>query len=102
VKPFDLVEQSPERVIEDPVDRIDVGESELPSFGEPIEADASGVVQIACGWCGMYTPVGPACLTCGSPLNLHRPCGFCGQLRISLCPACHVSLDILGGLARKQ
>jgi hypothetical protein len=91
VKPFDLLE---ERAQEALVEETDT----LATAGADAVGLAEDLIEVACGWCGMYTPVGPACLTCGSPLNLHRPCTYCGKLRIALCPSCHVSLETLGAL----
>ena len=104
MKPFDLIEQWPERVIEETPDPFEVPETDTLELGDAdsFEVDQPDLIKVACGWCGTYTPVGPACLTCGSPLNLHRPCGYCGQLRIALCPSCHVSLEVLGSLQKKQ
>jgi hypothetical protein len=50
--------------------------------------------QVACGWCGMFSPAGPACELCGSPLNLHRTCPYCQQVATSAyCWTCQVSIE---------
>jgi hypothetical protein len=95
VKPFDLLEDPAEHAVANRPDVVNHAGPEAVRLGE----DA---IEVACGWCGMYTPIGPACFTCGSPLNLHRPCSYCGQLRIALCPSCHVSLETLGALEPRQ
>ena len=75
MEPLDLLEYAPpERVIE----------------AEPKRPPA----QVACGWCGMFSPLGPACEMCGSPLNLHRTCPHCLQISTSMfCWTCQVSIE---------
>jgi len=42
----------------------------------------------------MFSPLGPACEMCGSPLNLHRTCPHCLQISTSMfCWTCEVSIE---------
>ncbi len=69
-------------------------------------------VKVACTWCGQYTPRGPACETCGSPLTtgfapLRLPatitehhCRYCRRLTFdSMCDACRAVLETFRNLS---
>jgi hypothetical protein len=47
----------------------------------------------ACGWCGMTTPLGVTCESCGSPLEALRRCRYCKKMATE--PVCARCQDVL-------
>ena len=95
MKPLDLLDVSLERVIE-----TDPRPATVP---RPQAAPRPQLDPVACGWCGMFSPPGPACEACGSPLNLHRNCQHCGLVTtMSFCWSCGVPVEKNGSLLKKS
>jgi hypothetical protein len=60
-------------------------------------------IQVACSWCGLHTPVGPACERCGSPMEELTQCRYCGALTPdAVCATCQGALSTMSTLARNS
>lgn len=60
-------------------------------------------VQVLCGWCGMATPVGVTCESCGSPMEALVRCRYCAKLGLELvCPSCREVLIRLWRIAQES
>jgi hypothetical protein len=55
-------------------------------------------LNCVCGWCGMTTPLGVTCKSCGSPIDALRRCRYC--VRLSPDPVCGGCQDVLVRLWR--
>jgi len=56
---------------------------------------------VPCAWCGLYTSVGAACDTCGSPMEVLSQCRYCGAYSSEeICLNCQESLSTMSILVR--
>jgi hypothetical protein len=55
-------------------------------------------LQCVCSWCGMTTPLGVTCQSCGSPMDAIQRCRYCKKMATeSVCAGCQ---DVLVRLWR--
>ncbi len=60
-------------------------------------------VQVLCRWCGMATPVGVTCESCGSPMESLVRCRYCAKLGLErVCPNCQEVLIRLWRIAQES
>jgi hypothetical protein len=60
-------------------------------------------LQILCRWCGMSTPVGLTCRSCGSSLDRLDHCRYCRELTPdSVCSSCQEALIRLWRVAQES
>lgn len=57
--------------------------------------------DVVCQWCGFGTPMGAACLTCGSPMETLTRCLYCGDFTPDpVCGNCQNVLATMSNLSR--
>ena len=60
-------------------------------------------VLVLCRWCGMTTPVGVTCESCGSPMEALVRCRYCTKLGLEpVCPSCQDVLIRLWRIAQES
>jgi primosomal protein N' len=60
-------------------------------------------LQIPCRWCGMVTPVGVTCESCGSPMEALVRCRYCTKQSLEpVCPSCREVLIRLWRIAQES
>ena len=58
-------------------------------------------LNCVCGWCGMTTPLGATCQSCGSPIDALRRCRYCRKLSPDqVCAGCRDALVRLWRVAQ--